>query len=103
MPLTKRAAAIVAQPVHTWRKSYEGFVQRWQKTRAAPGFTDDKAYTPHVLRHTCVSRLVQAGAGLLHVQTWLGHKQATMTQRYAHLAPDSLRDPVNLLERANVQ
>ena len=71
--------------------------------RAALGLTDDGAYTPHVLRHTCASRLVQAGAGLLYVQTWLRHKQVAMTQRYAHLAPESLRDAVNLLEQANSQ
>ena len=51
---------------------------------------------------------VQAGAGLLHIQTWLGHKQVVMTQRYsqlgyAQLAPHSLRDAANLLERANGQ
>ena len=109
VPLTTRAGcAVLAQPAHTWQSPYPGFVHRWAKARAALGLTDDKAYTPHVLHYTCASRLVQAGAGLLHIQTWLGHKQVVMTQRYsqlgyAQLAPHSLRDAANLLERANGQ
>lgn len=48
--------------------------------------------TPHVLRHTCASWQVQAGVPLYTVQRWLGHSTLRMTERYAHLAPEHLRE-----------
>ncbi len=52
----------------------------------------------HDLRHTCATRMVQAGVDLYKVQRLLGHKSPTMTQRYAHHYPESLRDGVEALE-----
>jgi len=52
----------------------------------------------HDLRHTFATRLVQRGIDLYKVQRLLGHKTGTMTQRYAHHCPESLRDGVNVLE-----
>lgn len=45
--------------------------------------------TPHDMRHTAASWLVQAGVDLYRVQALLGHESFKTTQRYAHLAPDS--------------
>lgn len=53
--------------------------------------------TPHTLRHTCASWLVQAGIPLYEVARLLGHSAITTTQRYAHLAPDHLRAAVDAL------
>lgn len=53
----------------------------------------------HDLRHTFATRLVQAGVDLYKVQRLLGHKTPTMTQRYAHHSPESLRDGVRVLEQ----
>lgn len=39
----------------------------------------------HDFRHTFATRLGQSGARLLEIQTLLGHKSPTMTQRYAHV------------------
>jgi integrase len=54
----------------------------------------------HSLRHTYASWLVMEGVDLYRVKELLGHKDLTMTQRYAHLAPDTLRGAVNVLEEA---
>jgi site-specific recombinase XerD len=54
----------------------------------------------HSLRHTYASWLVMEGVDLYRVKELLGHKDLTMTQRYSHLAPDSLRGAVNILEAA---
>lgn len=53
--------------------------------------------TPHTLRHTCASWLVQSGIPLYEVARLLGHSAITTTQRYAHLAPDHLRAAVDAL------
>lgn len=53
----------------------------------------------HDLRHCFASALVQRGAGLYEVQRLLGHKSHAMTQRYAHLAPENLRNVVLMLDK----
>lgn len=58
-----------------------------------------KGVTLHTLRHTCASRLVQAGMDLYRVKEWLGHSSIVVTERYAHLAPKSLDAGVAALER----
>ncbi len=46
----------------------------------------------HDLRHSFASLAVNAGASLYDVQKLLGHSSSTMTQRYAHLADQTLRN-----------
>lgn len=48
----------------------------------------------HDLQHTFATRLVQSGRDLYKIQRLLGHKTSSMTQRYAHHYPESLRDAV---------
>lgn len=45
----------------------------------------------HTLRHTFASWLVQAGTPLYTVAGLMGHTTFQMTERYSHLAPDSLK------------
>ena len=49
-------------------------------------------------RHTFISRLVQAGRPLPEVAALAGHRDIRMTMRYAHLAPNHLRDGIKALE-----
>nr|VFK46463.1 MAG: Site-specific recombinase XerD [Candidatus Kentron sp. TC] len=74
----------------------------WDKMRTQLQLKDDPQFTLHALRHTCASRLVQRGVGLAVVQAWLGHRNITMTLRYAHLAPSNLLEAVRVLEEWNV-
>jgi integrase len=52
----------------------------------------------HILRHTFASQLASRGVPLPAIKDLLGHSTITMTMRYAHLAPSTLRDAVNVLE-----
>jgi integrase len=65
--------------------------------RRASGATDIKDLHFHDLRHTFAWRLVARRFDLYRVQTLLGHKTARMTQRYAHLSPEGLREAVEAL------
>jgi site-specific recombinase XerC len=53
----------------------------------------------HDLRHTFASYLRQRGVDLHTIQKLLGHKDGRMTQRYAHLCVDNLRDAVSVLNQ----
>lgn len=56
----------------------------------------------HDLRHTYASWLVQSGAPLTAVRDLLGHSSLAVTSRYAHLAPEHLRDAVErMLKQQN--
>lgn len=69
---------------------FDTFTAHWNRVRERLGYLDDPAYVPHTLRHTCASRLVQAGIDLRRVQVYMGHSSIQTTLRYAHLAPTDL-------------
>jgi integrase/recombinase XerD len=62
----------------------------WQMVRAASS-TMGRNASPHMLRHSCATHMVENGADLRTVQTILGHADISTTQVYTHLALDRLR------------
>jgi integrase len=52
----------------------------------------------HDLRHDFASRLVQSGQNLYEVQRLLGHSSIELTQRYAHVDDQQLKNAVNKLD-----
>jgi integrase len=107
IPLTSRAREIIvrwskASSPHERLVSHEGLPLTCSRVNNAlrrlaqkMGLNDIWLY---VLRHTFVTRLVQAGRPMPEVATLAGHRSIVTTMRYVHVAPQYLRDGIRALE-----
>ena len=97
IPLTSNAQSALSmlQGVHDVyvlpRVAHRTHRNRFKRALAKCGLQG----TLHELRHTFISTLVMQGVPLRTVQILAGHSTVTVTEKYAHVAPDHLVDAVS--------
>lgn len=59
--------------------------------------------SPHVLRHSCATHMLEAGVGIRVVQGFLGHRRLSTTDRYSHVSRERItatKSPLDLITDA---
>ena len=51
-----------------------------------PGMFLEKNYTPHTMRHTTATHMLEAGVPIMAIKNFLGHSSISTTERYAELS-----------------
>jgi integrase/recombinase XerC len=66
-----------------FRRQIDGYISR---------LALDLGLSPHALRHTFATHMMEAGADIRSIQELLGHASLSTTQKYTHLNLDHLRE-----------
>jgi len=83
----KKSSALLFLGVGARRLSRQRLWQLVGQASVASG----RHSSPHMLRHSCATHMVENGADLRTVQTILGHADISTTQIYTHVALDRLK------------
>ena len=63
---------------------------RSRLTKAAAAAGVPTRVTPHMLRHTAATQLIEAGVDIRYIQRLLGHASLSTTEIYTHVSDKAL-------------
>lgn len=93
VPMTEETAGLLKELVEKGTMPTRRTLRRqWDKAKDKMGLAEDEDFVFHACRHTCATRLLEAGVDVLIIKEWLGHKRIETTQRYTHVRPQNLQD-----------
>jgi len=121
VPINKHSSRILEEYIYDWRTefynyketeslfiNYRGnrlqgmsFANRLKSIIKATGNTDleDRNITLHSLRHSIATHLLEKGASIEHISTFLGHASLESTQIYTHFLINQGNEHVHQLSR----
>jgi integrase len=102
LPLTNRAHEVLAGRTHLVSPfvgiEYDRVRKLWERMRKQFGWPSGEGYKIHALRHTCGTRLANAGVDIRIIQEWLGHKDLRQTSKYVQVISERLEHARDALQ-----
>jgi site-specific recombinase XerD len=98
MYLKTRTAFGLEHPQMLFNSRFEPLTPQAMRSRlekAARGAGLRVKVTPHMLRHTAATQLIEAGVDIRYIQRLLGHASLTTTEIYTHVSDRALRRVVS--------
>jgi site-specific recombinase XerD len=96
--LTTRAGLSLSHSHLLFNSRYGPLTEAAMRSRLAKAGRDARLrtkVTPHMLRHTAATHLIEAGVDIRYIQRLLGHASLSTTELYTHVSDGALRRVVS--------
>ena len=71
---------------------YKKYIRRAKELY--PDLFREPRYTPHTMRHTCATHMLEAGVLIMAIKNFLGHSSVMTTERYAALSQATVNNHI---------